>query len=738
MNRSVNINIFFKALFLFVISFLLCGNVSASEAVLTECKMSSDYKEWLKLSDEEKKNTITPAYCDSEENETSISVQGVLSKVDAMFATLESSEELPSSYDSSYGYNYKVKDQMKTGDCWAFATTSIIEMLAKRIDGPQNITILSPRHIEYMSSRVFKNGKINEYGYNRTVGTGGDYLMASNYLANGSGPVLESDMPFSEKQDLIDISELDKWVKYDVNDIYLHVGKGGGSCTGAMRTTIKKHVKEYGGVAVSMYMTEEGKYYNKNTYSYYYNTNKEINHAITIIGWDDNYSKENFGSVKPSSNGAWLVQNSYGEDFGDDGYFYVSYETLRLCDQVMSVTDLDKDVNDNSYVLDKLGYNRFYGYKVSSKEMNTAYAMNVFTKSTNSDELLKEVTFGSDGTGTYSLYFLEGNASDKKYTEMFLIGSGKIEHSGYTTHKLSVPIHIKKNVKNFSIVIRYDMDSSTTPIPVSMKDSSRYKYVTVSANTSYASPDGKDWQDLTTVDEESFVVSLKAFTDNIDYSIQFGTFTTSVEDSRYVAKSKVTLSGLKLNDLRIELTYGDKYSEVSVDSTSLNTGTNVVTWSFDKTYGPGFYRISIYYDDSELGNSVFMGEYEFIVNNPLTSEEYTIDEKNKYIYIPPGTRKQKFATKVNGLIDGVSIDIKGDYMYTGMKVDGVYTVIVKGDVTGDGFAKINDVMKISKYTVEKKGLSNIEILASDVTGDNKVAINDVMKISKYTVEGGEL
>ncbi len=736
MNRSLNINIIFKTLFLFLISLLLCDKVWAVEAVLTECKMSNNYKEWLQLSDEEKANTIEPAYCDTSANQTSIAAQGLISKVNTMFAIQNDTDELPSSYNASKGYNYKVKDQLGTGDCWAFATTSIIEMVAKRIYGPQTITVLSPRHIDYMSSRVFKNGKINEYGYNREVGTGGDFLMASNYLANGSGPVLESDMPFKEKKDLIDISELDKWVKYDVNNIYLYTDGNGGSCNGVMRDTIKKYVYKYGGVAASIHMAEVSKYYNDKTYSYYNNTNTLVNHAITIVGWDDNYSKDNFGTVKPKGNGAWLVQNSYGEDFGNGGYFYVSYETLRLCDQVMSVTDLDTDVNDNAYILDKLGYNKFYGYVVGQSLYTTSYGMNVFTKNNNKDELLKEVTFGSSGTGSYSLYYLEGNASDKKYTEMLFIGSGKMDHSGYITHKLEVPFHIKKNVKSFSIAIRYDMDSSTTPLPVSSKDDYRYKYVTVNANTSYGSTDGKNWKDLTLDDD--VVLSLKAFTDIIDYSVQFSTFTTSIDSSKYYAKSKVTLNNLELSDLTIELTYGDKYLGVDNVKSTLDSKNNI-TWSFDQTRGLGVYRISVYHKDEDLNKNIFMGEYEFIVNVPLTSSEYKIDEVNKYIYVPPSTVKQKFAKYVNGLIDGVSIDIKGEYIYTGMKVDNVYTVIVKGDVTGDGFAKINDVMKISKYTVEGTGLENTYYkLAADVTGDKLIKVNDVMKISKYTVEGGTL
>ena len=38
--------------------------------------------------------------------------------------------------------------------------------------------------------------------------------------------------------------------------------------------------------------------------------------AIAIVGWDDNYSKENFKAINgvlPENDGAWLVKNSLGD-----------------------------------------------------------------------------------------------------------------------------------------------------------------------------------------------------------------------------------------------------------------------------------------------------------------------------------------------------------------------------------------------------------------------------------------
>ena len=65
------------------------------------------------------------------------------------------------------------------------------------------------------------------------------------------------------------------------------------------------------------------------------------NHSVAIIGWNDNYSRDNFPEeIRPSSNGAYLIQNSWGEDWGDRGTFWVSYEDLYVEMSILCVDDI--------------------------------------------------------------------------------------------------------------------------------------------------------------------------------------------------------------------------------------------------------------------------------------------------------------------------------------------------------------------------------------------------------------
>ena len=69
-------------------------------------------------------------------------------------------------------------------------------------------------------------------------------------------------------------------------------------------------------------------YYNQKTNSYCYIGTEKPNHDVVIIGWDDSYSKENF-NVDLEGDGAFVCQNSWGDTFGEDGVFYISYYDRR-------------------------------------------------------------------------------------------------------------------------------------------------------------------------------------------------------------------------------------------------------------------------------------------------------------------------------------------------------------------------------------------------------------------------
>ena len=630
---------------IFILFFIvLCIGVASIDVEALEkkvkfrtCTVSDEYLEWEKLSEEEKEKTLAPPMCDSDADK----VESLNNGISLLFESEE--DELPAMFDGRVeDYASSVKNQSNTGACWAFSTTSALEYYSAKILKINNV--FSPRHIVYATTREFLDGT-NEFGYNKTASSGGNFFMSSSYLVNNLGPVLESDMPFEDNEDTLNISSIqNKISQFDVNNMIINYDSNFGTvCTASEIEEIKEYVYKYGAVVMSTYMSSSALYYNSTTAAYYYNGSYSSNHAVTIVGWDDNYSKDNFSAYnQPSSDGAWIVQNSYGTDFGDNGYYYVSYEDVRVCDIYMVITDVDEDVEDNVYVYDNLGFNTFSGFTSSGEEMKSAYAMNVFDKDSGIKEVLKEVTIGTGGVGTYKIYYTEGDGSSKTISNMELIGSGSMDSIGYITYQLKTPITIGSDVSKFSIAVYYEMDESTVPLVLSTSNSTFYQYITLDSGKSYVSSSGKSWSDLVDLSSYTLIASIKAYTNNVIESV--------------------------------------------------------------------------------------------------TSDTYQVDSINKVIYVQPNVLIDDFLINVDVTDESYSIDKYSDYtgnIYTGFSFEG-YTVVVLGDVTGDGYAKMNDVMMISKYIVDGVGLDGYYKFAADVNMDSNIKMNDVMKISNYIVEGGTL
>lgn len=711
---------------IFIFSFLFM-DIGYSEEVLEDdsnvvtCILSDEYE---RLSDEEKKKLGMPV-CE---------IVGINTKSSLFTAN----GVLPSLYDiRNESYVSVVKNQQQTGSCWAHAATTALEIYERKFLNLEYV--FSPRHIEYMSTRTFLNGQINDYGYNRTLGSGGNINFSSNYFINKYGPISEDEMPFENNEDLIDINDIqNKNILLDVNNVILHTNsEHEGGCTVSEIEEIKKYVLDKGAAVVSVNMNGDYKYYNFETNSLYYNGTDDITHQVTIVGWNDNFASTKFNfENRPSSNGAWIVQNSWGEDWGEKGYFYVSYEDVHICDSYMVIDNVDAEMEDNIYFHDKISYNAFLGNGSS----NSAYAMNIFTKTEGKEEILKEVTFGTPSdTGNYKIYYKKGNASSNLISDMTEIGSGIIKDGGYITHELDSELLIEKEVTDFSVVVYYDMDNTTSVIPISTKTSSgAHQYVTSEVGKGYYSFDGKSWRDFVSSYSVS-IASIKVSTDDVDYEFSIDSASITKSEDNVLFKLNTTTRNVDIED--VEVIIKDSNNEViiakNISYKIENNKLKVININLLNSLKTGVYTAYVYYQDKYIGKI----SKEIVNSNIITSSLYTIDQDELLIYVLPQTTVEGFRSNISDLdadlYKGVTL-VESGYVASGFTTSN-YSIVVKGDVTGDGNVKMNDVMKISKYLVESTGITEKAYLkASDVTGDTNIKMNDVMRISKYIVEGGTL
>lgn len=213
---------------------------------------TKEYKEYLELSEEEKKNVLQPRMYEVPYHKKSY--KNPLLKANMLGSNLDPQFSLK----DRIGDNIVIKNQENTNTCWAFAALSSLETNLALNDWKNNVSIpkvydFSERHMEYATSRVFLNNQINPTGYKRQVNDGGAWDFASSYLTNGSGAIDENEMPFENNYKTIDISEIQgKTVTSQVYDTvefpdYLNILINDND-SNEIKNRIKNHIKNYGSV----------------------------------------------------------------------------------------------------------------------------------------------------------------------------------------------------------------------------------------------------------------------------------------------------------------------------------------------------------------------------------------------------------------------------------------------------------------------------------------------------------
>ena len=461
-----------KTIIFIVALFIGLSSVKAADITLELCEYSDEYIAWLNLSDEKRASTPMPTMCRQEES----GLVGSSNSYSMERFTLQDK------------YVLGVRNQGITDDCWAFSTLASIEsnLLMNNI----KTDYLSISHLEFMTQNsLYTPSYIT---FNRSLNSGGKLEYTASYVLNYWGPINESKMPLQTLVDVINgktsikenaVTSLKASV--DVDDIF-YLNNSRGACSENSIATMKQYLVNHGALAASIYFKLDNN--NKTNAYYYYNGSNMSNHAVTIVGWDDQVAVTSFTN-HATRNGAWIVKNSYGPNVGDNGYFYVSYDDINICTNVVGFYNADLNLSDEVYFYDDLGTN----VTLTSKS-NTNYLANTFTKKNNSAEVIDKVTFATSKEGIdYTVYYAS-NASLKNYVK---IASGTTSHAGYMSIIPSEDIYV---TDEFSIIVKYVTDEKTSDIiPIAMKGSSSsspYRNFEVKNGVSYLSTDGKNWIDL--------------------------------------------------------------------------------------------------------------------------------------------------------------------------------------------------------------------------------------------------
>ena len=390
----------------------------------------------------------------------------------------------------------KIKNQFRDGGCRSFAALGALESHIKLKTGKEfdlSENNFENRHGFYFGTNNVRSGRnrnsdipyLVNYGpipeeadpYVPMKGDGGEdnYLTQEQVNEAAKNPVIKDEVKQIMGFEFLKTVDTSK-VSTPEDDELLQ---------------IKEAIAKNGGVVADMYMAHDGrktfpytdeKYYSADTKAYYFDGNDSdraskynpietdgikygANHAITIVGWDDDFSKDNF-AAKPEIDGAWIVRDTQSEAFGDKGYFYVSFKSVSMGENPYVFTDVI-DYQYGIYQHDELA---FTGYREGISFATDVKDVLFNRYKAKADSKIEKVGFyTTKKNAEYEVYLvpnfseLEEKAEEiggeeaeefYKMIQEYKVLEGRAEKAGY--HTINIPVDKIANItkgKDFALGI---------------------------------------------------------------------------------------------------------------------------------------------------------------------------------------------------------------------------------------------------------------------------------------------
>ena len=376
-----------------------------------------------------------------------------------------------------------VRNQLNCGSCWTFATFGALESYFK-----------INRHLPDHENDFSENHMRNSHQFDIAPCSGGNIKMSAAYLVNDNGPIHESEDPYNPlTNEYCEHCQPTRYIdsviflptRFNINDI----------------DYIKRAIYQHGAIYSSIYF-DENTYFFPESSDYYYddpdNSLNDSNHAIVIVGWNDN-------RIIPGApdKGAFIVRNSFGPTWGDNGYFYVSYFDESIAFSTLGYFE-DHDNHFRSfqkiYQYDTFGWTGSIGSGDGSD-----WAANVFVADENIEITgVGFYTTGSNMSCTITVYqqmHIE-NGYARFSNPLLEQKATSFEYSGFYMVPLDQPILVSSG-NSFIVVINFSGLNNDYGIPIEVPIMGYTSKATSKAEQSYVSDDGLLFFDLTALSPNS-------------------------------------------------------------------------------------------------------------------------------------------------------------------------------------------------------------------------------------------
>ena len=316
-----------------------------------------------------------------------------------------------------------VKNQGTMGSCWAFGAAGAFESSYLIATGIK--LDISENNIKSLCLPY------SECGQTSTT-EAGNMVITTAYFVSWLGAINTTD-DFYDELGKVSALKYGPHAVHTVNAVFININD---------KNAIKEYLTTYGAMNMFLYGASSTDPSYSQIYKSVYNNQYRADHYVTLVGWNDSFSKDHFSTPAPG-NGAWICKNSWGSEWGDEGYFYVSYYDKSLVANAVGFTF------DNVEHYEKLYQNGIIGQHEFDDDYDT-YGQ-IFT-SENGDIIAAAGTYFESAGSPYTIsVYVDGR--------MVYSQSGKSSHAGYETVKLNRYIAVDAN-RTFEIRIK----SASVPI----------------------------------------------------------------------------------------------------------------------------------------------------------------------------------------------------------------------------------------------------------------------------------